>query len=72
MLLGLVKRLFAFRGKIPDAGQFLEQAEVELAAGRFASAATRFDQAWNLLPGGDPRRAATALRMAEARSMAAC
>ncbi len=64
MLLGLLKRLFAFRGKTPDAGHFLKLAEVELAAKRYASAATRFDQAWNLLPGGDPRRAATALRMA--------
>lgn len=64
MLINLLKRLFHARGGVLDAGHYLDLAEADLAGKRYAAAATQFEQAWTLLGRRDPRRAATALRMA--------
>lgn len=66
MLKNLVRRLFGPRLGSADAGSVLALGEQLLAAGNHAAAATHFDQAWTLMAGDDPRRTATALRMARA------
>ena len=64
MLINLLRRLLHARSAALDAGHYLDLAETELAAKRYAAAANHFEQAWTRLGKHDPRRAATALRVA--------